>query len=131
VGEAMDLIDYMKQFEIDVLVKGYNEKLITNRDPEPVPMRPGKYRNTHFGKFLGKTFNYDGVIAINYYGHFKVSTGILRRVEDARSIFRVKSVMSPIIYFAAIHAADVKKIDPGFIKDFEKYKRYVSKLRWG
>jgi len=77
--------DYLRRFENEVMQSliGCQRKNIYQLN-RPVPIQGGKLINSDFATFIGDTFDYDGLLAFNYYGFYKVSSGI--RLSHAETV---------------------------------------------
>lgn len=126
----MDYANYLKDFENKIILAGYKEGILSGSKPQPVPLRPGKLYATNLGQFVGKTFEYDGVLAINYYGFFKLSTGILKRARKVNRIFKVATAMAPAIYFNSIYGTHIAAINEEMLCGWLDFKKYITDLRW-
>lgn len=132
------MIDYLKKFEAEVVLKGYREKIFGSLCEFAIPLREGKLSKTAFGKFIGNEFEFDGILSINYYGHFKLSTGILEELEKVQKLFvDVRSIKSKVIYFNSIKFESIKSLKSvssdlksELIKGFESFKNELIYLRW-
>ncbi len=127
-------VAYMDRFEKEIIVKGFEKGIFDTKCDKIVPLREGKFVNTPFGKLIGKTFQCDDLIAIDYYGHYKLSTGIIQTVKSAEHIFpQVKCIVANIIHFNSIKMSHIKKhIDNAEMElGFSDFKRVLVGLRWG
>ena len=87
--------------------------------------------DSEFGHFIGHTFDNDSILAFNYYGLFKVSTGIISSHEkNSRRFPGIKCIRSPVINFASIIPSDMAKIDRNLFEGFTDFKKYIVQLRW-
>ena len=123
---------YFKEFEKRVMLPLFLEDSRPVYQPVMnVPIRPGKLHPTEFGRFIGDTFVFDGILAFNYYGLFKVSDKIKQTYLDNLKIFPgIRVIQSPVVNFASILPADVQYICPDLYEGFREFKEYIVKLRW-
>lgn len=129
---------YMQRLELEVIIKGFEKGVFPDKkenlaSQKVVPLRAGKLAPTPFGVFIGRSFEFDGILAINYYGHYKLSTGILDAVLDISQRFPdVRSIRSHVVYFNAIKIEHIQSLsDKGMQLDFPIFKRELVELRWG
>jgi hypothetical protein len=126
--------EYLKKFESSVMVKSY-ELFNKNRSGLPfhytVPIRAGS-KLKEFKTTIGTNFEYDDILALNYYGYYKVSSYIMKRVKALNNIFpNIRVVSTPVIFFNAILPATVEKISPVLSQDFLAFKDELVRMRWG
>lgn len=127
----MDYKKYMTDFEKEVICRGFMDNVFGKRCEEIVPLRFGKMSETQFGSFMGKTFVFNKVLAINYYGYFKLSSQIIVIKNQASKIFgELRSIKSPVVHFNSIRIEDVKSFAPQLFDDFLEFKKYIVGLRW-
>lgn len=124
---------YLGRLEKEVILKGYRQGLFVKEASKVVPLRPGKLAETPFGQFVGKVFDFDDLLAINYYGLYKLSSGIIAKVESVSQLFNdIRSIMAPVVYFNSIKIEHVQQLtDKGMQLDFPIFKKDLVKLRWG
>lgn len=128
----MNYLKYLQEFEQKVICKGFIIGHFNKRKEEIVPLRNSKLSKTEFGEFIGKTFNCNERLAINYYGLFKLSTEIIKAADSVKHIFGdVRSIMSPVIHFNSIRIEDVKKIAPDLFSYYPDFKKHIIDMRWG
>lgn len=130
----MDLIkrwtDYLIQLESLVMVKGFEKGIFKKKAEEIVPLRKTKLHFTKFATFTGSEFEYDKVLAFNYYGLFKISTGISKVVEEGRAAFpNVRTIKAKVIHFNSIKIEHIKELAPELLNDFPDFKRFLVDLR--
>jgi len=134
--------NYMRRFEREVIYTGFmmgrfckhKNGFIAGRKPieEIVPLRYGKLSKSEFGEFIGKIFDAPVLLAINYYGLFKLSTEIIKAAESVKHIFgEIRSIKSPVVHFNSIKIEDVKELAPELFPDYPEFKKYIVGLRWG
>lgn len=116
--------DYLLEFENKVLLKIYQSSA-NSMKVEPVPIRPGKLLKTDFGGFIGQSFQHKDLIAFNYYGLFKISSGIINVDRDGSN-----TVMAPVIHFSSVKIEDVEQHCKELIVDFVSFKKSLVVLRW-
>lgn len=116
--------DYLIEFENKVLLKMYLS-CGSSMKTEPVPIRPGKLLKTNFGALIGQSFEHKDLIAFNYYGLFKISSGIIK--ADRRGS---NTVVAPVIHFSSVKIEDVEKHCKELIVDFVSFKKSLVELRW-
>lgn len=122
---------YLNAFEQQVLIYGFQEQVLAWNKLDPVPVRPGKLNPTKFGRFIGNTFECDQLLAFDYYGMVKLSTGITKVVEEHRDLFPgVKLIKAPLITFASIMKEQVLYLSPDLVQGFDAFKDHLVQLRW-
>lgn len=120
--------DYMEQFEQKVMIPCAENELFKRKIM--VSTRTPKLRDTAFGQFIGPAFKYDGILAFNYYGLTKVSTGFQKRVQQVvNDGMDVKAVETLVVYFAAIKMKNITDFAPDLVLHFTEYKEYLVALR--
>lgn len=117
-------MDYLVEFEEKVLLKVYNSS-INSIKTEPVPIRPGKLLKTPFGEFIGRSFTHKNLIAFNYYGLFKISSGIIQVDRNGSN-----TVVAPVIHFSSVKIEHVEQHCKELIVDFVSFKKFLVGLRW-
>jgi hypothetical protein len=128
----MNFKEYMERFEQEVIVPGFEAKILGNRKEEVVPIRNGKLVNTDFGAFIDRTFFYNGMLSINYYGLFKLSSGIITATANIKKIFPdIRSIKAPVVHFNSIKIEQIKEISPEVFNLFPEFRTEVIRLRWG
>jgi len=124
-------IEYLREFERRVIVEGFFSSLIGKTEEEIVPLRAGRLAKEVLGQFVGKSFRCDSVLAINYYGLYKLSNGIYKAVDSVKMLFPdLRSIKSPVVHFNSLKAENVIALAPDLAPDYEVFKRYIVKLRW-
>ena len=127
----MDFQKYIEVFEKEVIIKGFEQGVLGSKKEEVVPIRNGKLSNTDFGEFIGKTFDYDKMLSINYYGLFKLSNGIMFATEKARRMFPdVRSIKAPVVYFNSIKIEQIKLLSPETFFNFPEFREEIIRVRW-
>jgi hypothetical protein len=118
-----------------IILEGIRKELISVQEGKVVPLREGKLSSTEFGKFLGKSFDCFDLLAINYYGHFKLSNGIDHAVASVNGIFPgVRSILAGIVHFNSIRTEAAREIagdDKDLFIDYVEFKKYLLDLRFG
>lgn len=123
--------DYLQEFERRVVIDGFRRELIGKTGEEVVPLRAGRLAKEALGQFVGKSFHCDSVLAINYYGLYKLSSGIYAAVESVRMLFPdLRSIKSPVVHFNSLKAENVIALAPDLAPDYERFKKYIVQLRW-
>lgn len=127
--DNFDFKEYLYKFEQDFLVYGF-ENGFFNKKKEDVPLKC-KLLTTKFGGFIEHEFTYEKFLAINYYGLFKFSSEIFRKINNYKHIFiNIRVIKSPLIHFNSIKKDTITKIAPHLAEDFQKFKDHVVFLRW-
>lgn len=125
--------DHLAQFEQQVMLKYYS--VIKGSDSEAnvqiIPIRESK-KLSEFQEAIGSSFQHPDVMAFNFYGCYKVSSYILRRVKALKDVFPdIKVVRTPVVFFNSIQQEFVEKYAPSLYPDFAEFKEMVVQLRWG
>lgn len=123
------------RIENKIILAGFERSLIPCQEDKVIPLRAGRLSSTPFGLFLGKEFEYDSLLAINFYGHFKLSSKIIKAVESVKHIFHgIRSIKAQIIHFNSIRTEAAKEIagnDKQLFIDYVEFKRGLLDLRFG
>lgn len=129
--------DYMKALESQVMIPSYFYKrengirIPTVNILHKTPYRNSKLLKTQFASFVGTIFDCDEILALNYYGLMKVSTGFLNRIENLKEEnILVRSIVTPVVYFASVKMKDISKFSPNLLSDFADFKDMLIKMRW-
>lgn len=123
---------YLLNFEKDVVEIGFEKGIFDVGRGEAVPLRAGKLSKEPLGKFVGDILYSDKVLAINYYGLYKLSRGIYQAVESVKVMFPdVRSIKSPVVHFNSLKTESVITLAPHLAPEFEEFKKYIVELRWG
>ena len=125
--------EYMTLFEKEVIIKGYEQGVFCKTPQEQiVPVDGGKLKDSKIGFFTGSAFEYRNLLAINYYGLFKMSSEIHRAVDKAEKIFgKIKTIMTPVVFYNAVKIEHVKDLAPDLLDYYPDFKRHLVELRWG
>ena len=127
----MELKEYINKLEEKVIVAGFNNNVFGKRKKEIVPLRSGKLASTTFADFVGGSFNHNSLLAINYYGLYKLSNNIIDTVNKAENIFsEIRSIKSPVIHFNSIKMEQVFLLAPELGEEFLDFKKHLVRLRW-
>lgn len=115
-------------FERAIIMPGILGKVIGK--VELIPVRRGKLANTDFGKAVGTELYSDQILAVDYYGYTKKSTGFFQECTTIKSEFpekQVKMVEAPIVHFASLRIEDIALIctAPEVIAGFPNLKGEV------
>ena len=125
---------YLNDFEKKVMLKMVDLPFGVNavKSKVQVPVQGGKLINSEFGAFVGNSFEFDGLLAFNYYGLYKLSDGIKNIYEKSTGTFPgIKVITATVVNFASILPANVQQIDSDLYQGFAEFKKYMVKLRWG
>jgi hypothetical protein len=123
----------LERIENEIILKGIESGQLSVQRNKIVPLRGGKLQKTDFGLFIGKEFEYDKLLSINYYEYFKLSSGILRAVDAVKDIFcGVRSIKANIIHFTSIHPEVARQIadDDKLFLEYIDLKKYLLELRF-
>jgi hypothetical protein len=122
----------MNRLENKVIIPGLKQGIFDNSPDKIVPLRAGRLDNTPFGNFVGKTFKCGMLLAINYYGHYKLSSGILSAIESIEDTFPdVRCIKASVVHFNSIKIEHIEKLaDKEMIADFAEFKKQLVSLRW-
>jgi len=122
---------YLLEFERSVIKLGVERGVFGDGKEEVVPLRSGKLSKEPLGEFVGDIFDSDKVIAINYYGLYKLSRGIFRAVESVKIMFPdVRSIKSPVVHFNSLKAENIIALAPNLAPGYDEFKKYIVRLRW-
>lgn len=127
----MGITNYLKQFEKEVIITGFESgRIIANK--KIVSLRPGKFLVSEIEYFLGKKFQYKEILAIDYYGFFKLSNGIYEAVASVQGIFPgIRTMVSPVVHFCSIKKDKIAQIAPHLVDGYAELKKHIVSLRWG
>ena len=129
-GLEVNFTRYLKAFENDFIVDAIERKVIGKNTLHKVPLRKGKLHPTPFGHFLDTEFDYSVIYAINYFGYFKLSTGLKSVARATEEMFpNLKTILAPVIYFDSIRKEHLKIVAPLLADDFHKFKSFLIKKR--
>jgi hypothetical protein len=127
----IDFEQYLEEFEQNVIVEGYKKGIFGERKAEVVPLRRGKLSTSPIGNFVGKQFKFPKLLAINYYGLFKLSDEIFNAVDSVKDIFHeVRTIKSPVVHFSSVTMEHVREVAPEMLQDFPEFKKHLVELRW-
>lgn len=122
--------EYILQLERRVIIPIFIDGVLPAKY-HVVPLSGGKLRSTDFASFVGRSFEYSQLLAINYYGYFKLSTGIIEASSVAAKTFKeIKAVRTPVVFFNTLKKCHVKKYDEGLKDDYRRFKDFIVDLRW-
>lgn len=131
----MENNELLARIEQGIIIKGLEQGIIPVQRDKIVPLREGKLDSTPFGDYVGKTFDCDRLLAINFYGHFKLSSEIMKAVDSVKEIFfGVRSIKANIVHFNSIKTEDVRDIagdDKALFLDYVELKKNLLDLRFG
>jgi hypothetical protein len=132
LGGVMDsLQQYMQLFEEKVITEGFKQGIFGDRKEETVPLRSGRFSGSPIERFMGKEFEYGKLLAINYYGYFKLSSEVFRAVDSVKHIFSgIRSAKCPVVHFNSIKIDHIAKIDPDMLQQYDEFKKKIVSLRW-
>lgn len=127
----------MKRSQFKVYQAALERKLITGglqalAKPEMVAVRPGKMSKSKFATFIGNRIRSAYPVVIDYYGHFKKSTGfdtVLNEFRKENKGAQVRMMMALVIHFAAIKVEQLAEIAPELVGEFPQFKAAVLKAR--
>ena len=122
----MDYKAYITSFENRVIIPGAVNSRFGKEGM--VTLKNGKLYNTAFGKFIGNLLECEEILAIDYYGHIKKSSGMLKVIENYKGI-EVKSIMVPVVYFASVKNEDITALAPELMDGFPLFKKQLIELR--
>lgn len=126
-----DFVSYLQNFEDQVIRVGAEKEMLGKE--ELVPIRNGKLLRRPFGKALGREINCDAVVAVDYYGHIKKSTGFFRYAEQCSADVegQLKMISSVLVHFARIRIEDVYRISKSskLIGRFPEFKEEMLRLK--
>jgi hypothetical protein len=122
--------DYMADLETGVLAAAVGSSLLGRR--ETLPVRPGKLARTGFGARIGMAFESHVSFAVDYYGHLKRSTSLLKEIEwlkEQLSGRQIKTIECIVVHFAAVRIEYVAKFSPELVSGFPMFKKAVLEAR--
>lgn len=124
-------LEFMNQFEKNIIILGLSKGICSDKK-KIVPLRTGKLDKTDFGKFIGKKFKHYGFLAIDYYGHYKLSSGILDKVKSIENTFPdIRCIKVHVVHFSSIKIEQIENIaGKKAVSDFVEYKKKLVALRW-
>jgi len=121
---------YLVRFEKEVMIPIFeaSDKVVKIN----IPVRPSRLLKTNFGKTVGGQFEYDRILALNYYGLMKVSTGFIEKMKEMKKEgYTIQSAITPVVYFASVRSSHISKYSPDLSVDFPEFKSKLVDLRWG
>jgi len=123
---------FLNKFENEIVVEGIKSKELGKRIV--ISSKDGKLASTPFGKFIGLEIPQDSVCAIEYWGHIKKSTGLLKEIQYMKQKTH-KNIHIPtiVVIFASIKTNNLLKIgclSEQDIGEFFMFKEQLVKMRW-
>lgn len=122
--------DYMAELEVRVLATAVGSNLLGRR--ETLPVRPGRLARTGFGMKMGMVFESHVSFAVDYYGHLKRSSALLKEIEWLREQLagrQVKTLECLVVHFAAVRIEHVAKLSPELVSGYPMFKKEVLEAR--
>jgi len=126
----MDFYEYLEFFESQLVANGVKCGEIGKE--ELVSVRSGRLAAQNFGIRLGQRINTETPFAIDYYGYLKKSDGFYSLVQSlakAHSGSQIKSVVVPVVHFAALKIEHIMSLSADLVTDFYLFKQRVLQLR--
>lgn len=125
--------DFLSRFENMVIIPGIQKGIFSRR--EVVPLKIGKLAHTEFGRVVGSIINFEGLLVIDYYGHYKKSTGFFSSISEKRSSNSpcATPIEVPIVHFSSIKDTQILEIssnDTQLLGDFFFFKNLIVQLRF-
>lgn len=120
---------YKLEFETAVAL-GVKLQLLGSVKPVPVPA--GKLQKRTIGQVLGVEIATQEVLAIDYYGYTKKSSGfwgLVRDVMEDQKGKQIKMVEAPLVHFNSIKLEVLAKIAPEVVPRFGDFKKAVLDAR--
>jgi len=116
---------YLTEFENNILIPMYENGNFKIKS-EPVPLRVGKLHKTPFAGFIGKGFEYGSILSFNYYGLFKLSSGLIK----IKPVPGMHIITAPVIHFSSIKVEHIEFYQKELLLDFVSFKKFLVSLRW-
>lgn len=125
-----DLQYYLRRFEERVVIKG-SVSGVLGASERIFLKHKTKMFYTPFGQAFGDDLDTDEILIFDLYGLLKKSRGFhsLRNILISENVGQVRSVIIPIVHFAAIRFEEVAKLAPELVWDFSKVKKALLDLR--
>ena len=126
MGEAMDFLRYMSEFEHYVVIPGLEQGLFGKK--VYVPFRGMRMENSALGRLLGTRLQWETPAAIEYFGLVKRSTGFMAlgaQIGDLRL-----GVDVPLVNFSAIKDKHIVQLRPELLIDFPAFKQEIITVRF-
>lgn len=123
-------VEYMALLEYSVLSAAVGSNLIGSR--ETLPIRPGRLARAAFGAKVGLVFDSHVSFAIDYYGHLKRSTSLLKEIEWLRTQLvgrQIKTMECLVVHFAAVRIEHVAKFSQELVSGFPAFKKELLEAR--
>jgi len=121
-------VEFMERLESGVLIPGVDRGIF--RTTVKAPVRNQKLSKSKFGQFIGAEFEWDKLMVIDYYGVIKRSSGFYSVVKKfADKGIELRSIVSPVAYFAGIKVEHLSDLAPDLLPDFPTFKRFLVELR--
>lgn len=118
-------LDYLDQLEQTVLIPMFlNES--QDKKVIPISLYPGRLTPTTFGLFIQMMYDCEHILALNYYGLIKLSTGILKENIDSRKM----QTKAHMVHFNSLKIEHVEFFNSDLLNDFVKFKNFLVNLRW-
>jgi len=115
--------DYMHLFEKEVIIKGFENGFFTKEIM--VPSKNGRLDNTDYGMMIGNRIKYDKLLVVDYYGLLKKSTEFINKIKEFSEQFEIRSMKSPIVYFASIKIEQISELMKDLTGDFPEFKKVI------
>lgn len=127
----------MNRYQFKKYQLNFERKLISNglqalAKPEMVAIRPGVMAKSKFAVLMGHAIRTDVPAAIDYYGHFKKSTGFFSVMEEFQRDHpgsQVRMMRARVVHFASIRVEDLFNFAPELVSGFPEFKLMLLKAR--
>ena len=123
-------VDYLLRFEKEIMLEGYLSGLFKGSQEKVISLRPGKLDETKLALFLGKEFQSSNVVAFNFYGFHKFSSGLIKVVNENKNIFpNIKAIKSGIVHFQSVKIEHIQQLQKDLLPGFPDFKKFIVNLR--
>jgi hypothetical protein len=100
----------------------------------PVSVREGKLYYSKFARFMGSSIENQIPLAIDYYGYFKKSFGLIRYLQKIQGEIvdkQIKDVNTTVVIFNSIRVEDIEVIskDEYLLWGFTEFKNTILDKR--
>jgi hypothetical protein len=128
---AINFNRYLAKFERMVC---YGVELDLLGRTMPVSVREGKLYYSKFARFMGGSVENQTPLAIDYYGYFKKSFGLIRYLEEIQGEIvdkQIKDISTTVVIFNSIRVEDIEVIskDEYLLWGFTEFKNTILDKR--
>jgi hypothetical protein len=121
---------YLAAFEERVMIAGVKANAFKFKGDTIIPLRRKKLNGTPFADFVGDSFEHNDVLAFNYYGLVKLSSGAVKIVKENIAVFpNLRTIKSKVLHFNSVKTEHIRKLAPDLLPEFSEFKMFLVGLR--